>query len=222
MTQLPGAGAPAETTIERVSAMTLIIPIRQELERPLEIGQDSAGYPTISYGDGPPVRAVENMRTAFGAVATLASLHQPMALNEVATIHFARWVIIDEGRNLLFCANYDTSLDQYLIDFMVIANTKAAPYMDIVWGGCVDYPGGEPTAFIAWARRWLTDTTLFFPTIADVTVKDIAWLRKFRHLFVQFDQQAQAVPREQWPAELLESYREMKRAMNEIDLSVVI
>ena len=219
---LPGADAPAETTIGRVSAMTLIIPIRQDLEPPLVIGKGEDGYPAISVGDGPKVRAVENLRVAFGAVAQLVESGKPMALNEVATIHFARWVIINEGRNLLFCANFDTSLDQYLTDFMIVANKPSAPYMDIVWGYCVDYPGTEPTAFVAWARRWLIDTTLFFPTIADVTVKDIAWLRQFRHLFTRFDGFAQTVPPDRWPPELLNQYRQLKRAANSIDLSVVI
>ena len=222
MTALPGEGAPAETTIGRVSAMTLIIPIRQTLEPPLVIARGDDGYPVISTGAGPPVRAVENLRAAFGAVAQLVASGKPMALNEVATIHFARWVIIDEGRNLLFCANFDTSLDQYLTDFMVVANKPAAPYMDIVWGYCVDYPGTEPTAFVAWARRWLIDTTLFFPTINDVTVKDIAWLRQFRHLFTQFDSFAQTVAADRWPPELLDRYRQLKRASTAIDLSVVI
>lgn len=94
--------------------------------------------------------------------------------------------------------------------------------MDIVWGNCVDYPGSEPIGFVAWARRWLIDTTLFFPTIADLTIKDIFWLRQFRHLFCQFDQNAQAVPYDRWPPELLACYRELKSATNAIDLSVVI
>lgn len=222
MKMLPGSGVPAETTIGRVSAMTLIIPIRQDLVPPLVTRPGEDGSPVVSIGTGPPVRPVENLRTALSAVAELVAASQPMGLNQVATIHFARWVIINGGRDLLFCANFDGSLDQYLTDFMVVANTREAPYMDIVWGTCVDYPGSEPTAFVAWARRWLIDTTLFFPTIPDLTIKDIAWLRQFRHLFCAFDRAAQMVPDDSWPPELLAHYRQLKTATNAIDLSVVI
>lgn len=221
MASQPSSAVAGETTIGRVSAATMIIPLKQGLTAPL-IFSIKDGLPVLAYGDGPAVRPVENLLQVFNAVRVLAAAHQPMGLNEVATIHFARWVIIDEGQRLLFCANYDTSLDQYLTDFMLIANSKAAPYMDALWGNCVDYPGSEPTAFINWARRWEINTTLFFPTIADVTLKDIAWLRQFRHLYTDFDRFAQEVPAASWPPELLAKYNELKTRANAIDLSVVM
>lgn len=220
LTSPPGTPA-SETTVGRVSAMTLIIPIKQELVSPLRVEPGPDHLPRISIGAGPPVRPVENLRTALNAVTMLVESGTPMGLNRVATIHFARWVIINEGQDLLFCANFDTSLDQYLTDFMVIANTPTAPYMDLVWGNCVDYPGSEPIGFTAWARSWQVETTLFFPTIADVTVKDIAWLRQFRHFFIEFDRFAQEVPAGKWPTELFAKYQELKSRTNMIDLSVV-
>jgi hypothetical protein len=222
MTATPYSPGATETMLNRVSAMTMIVPIRQELVPPLVLSKDGDGYPTMQFGDGPPVRPAENLRTAFSAVRTLVAMRQPMGLNEVATIHFARWVIINDGADLLFCANFDSSFDQYLTDFQVIANTKAAPYMDMIWGNCVGYPGSEPTTFIAWARSWQIDTTLFFPTISDVTVKDIDWLRKFRNLFTAFDRFAQDVPADQWPKDLFDEYQKLKFGANAIDLSVVL
>lgn len=221
MTILPGTSTPAEVTVGRVSAMTLIIPIKQELAPPVVVEVSEDGIPTIKLGDGPPVRPAENLKTALDAVKLLVASGIPSGLNQVATIHFARWVIINDGQDMLFCANYDTSLDQYLTDFMVIANTKHAPYMDLVFGNCVDYPGGEPTAFINWARSWQIDTSLFFPTIPDVSVKDVDWLRQFRHFYTQFDSVAQEVPADEWPPKLLEKYNELKSNINAIDLSVV-
>ena len=221
MASQPSSAVAGETTVGRVSAATMIIPIKQELTAPLTFAMVD-GLPALTYGDGPWVRPVENLLMVFEAVRVLAAARQPMGLNEVATIHFARWVIIDEGRRLLFCANYDTSLDQYLTDFMLIANTRQAPYMDALWGTLVDYPGAEPTASINWGRRWEVDTTLFFPTISDVTLKDIAWLRQFRHLYTEFDRFAQEVPADQWPPALLAKYNELKTRANAIDLSVVM
>ena len=39
-------------------------------------------------------------------------------LARVGTIHFARWVVIDQGRRVLFCSNYDGSLESYMDDFI--------------------------------------------------------------------------------------------------------
>ena len=136
MSKLPDQPSVVETTIGRVSAMTLVIPIKQELVQPLTVTTDSSGAPVLGLGDGPFVRPVENLVLAFEAVKQLVATRTPMGLNQIATIHYARWVVINEGSHLLFCSNFDTSLDQYLSDFMIIANTKHAPYMDMIWGNC--------------------------------------------------------------------------------------
>ncbi len=54
----------------------------------------------------------------------------------LTTIHFARWVIIDGGKNLLFESNYDGNWEQYIGDFV----DKASGGMDSIWGNCVGYP----------------------------------------------------------------------------------
>jgi hypothetical protein len=61
------------------------------------------------------------------------------ALSGISTIHFARWVIIDNGKNLLFESNYDGNWEQYIGDFV----DKASLGMDSIWGNsspAVDYP----------------------------------------------------------------------------------
>ena len=218
MAQQPAVEA---TLINRVSAMTLVIPIRQELTEALVLGPPPRYDPSL-----PKVRPVDNLRTILTAVQYLAASGEENALNQVATIHYARWVVINEGQDLLFCANFDTSFDQYLSDFMTIANrhpTKEhpeyVPWMDYVWSPCVGYPGGDIDAFIDWARSWQIPTTLFFPTISDVTVRDIAWLRKFKHLFDGFDEDVQSAS---WPPELWERYQRFKREVNDIDVTVVV
>ncbi len=45
-------------------------------------------------------------------------------LTGVKTIHFARWIFIDDKKRMLFCSNYDGSLESYMVDFI-----------DIVWWG---------------------------------------------------------------------------------------
>src|SRR5437764_9273672 len=59
----------------------------------------------------------------------------------VRTIHFARWVSIDNGRRLIFASNYDGSLESYMDDFI----DKLAWGLNAVFSNGVGYP---PT-------RWL-------------------------------------------------------------------
>jgi hypothetical protein len=49
----------------------------------------------------------------------LAGIKDPSGPDLIAligTVHFARWVIIDNGRRLLFDSKFDGSVDQYLTD----------------------------------------------------------------------------------------------------------
>ena len=39
-------------------------------------------------------------------------------LTRVQTIHFARWILLDDDRRLLFASNYDGSLESYMDDFI--------------------------------------------------------------------------------------------------------
>jgi hypothetical protein len=54
----------------------------------------------------------------------------------ISTIHFARWAIIDNGKNLLFESNYDGNWEQYIGDFVDKANFG----MDSIWGNCKGFP----------------------------------------------------------------------------------
>jgi hypothetical protein len=54
----------------------------------------------------------------------------------VKTIHFARWVFLDEQHRLFFASNYDGSLENYMDDFI----DKIAWGLNIVFSNGVDYP----------------------------------------------------------------------------------
>ena len=62
-------------------------------------------------------------------------------LARVGTIHFARWVFINEKRRLLFASNYDGSLETYMDDFI----NKVGWGLNLVFSNGVGYP----------ASRWL-------------------------------------------------------------------
>jgi hypothetical protein len=54
----------------------------------------------------------------------------------IPSIHFARWVIVDGGRRLVFFSNFDGSWENYLGDFV----DKAADGLTAVWSNCVGFP----------------------------------------------------------------------------------
>jgi hypothetical protein len=54
----------------------------------------------------------------------------------VDTIHFAQWIVIDEGRRVLFFSNYDGSLVSYMDDFV----NKVAWGLNAVFSNGEGYP----------------------------------------------------------------------------------
>ena len=57
-------------------------------------------------------------------------------LSGVKTIHFARWVFIDDKRRVFFASNYDGSLESYMDDFI----DKVAWGLNLVFSNGVGYP----------------------------------------------------------------------------------
>ena len=64
-------------------------------------------------------------------------------LARVPTIHFARWVFIDNKRRLVFCSNYDGSLESYMDDFI----NKVAFGLNVVFSNGIGYPRTNWLAF---------------------------------------------------------------------------
>lgn len=207
----------------RVSEMTHVAAIKQGLTSQLTVKDAKI----LADPTAPPVRWVDNLRFVLGLVELNASFGNPTPLDDIATIHFARWVVLPGDEQLLFTSNFDGSYEQYIHDFVYVANSgvetphnsTGAKWMDAIWGHCVGYPGTTDfEAFLDYIESGLIDTTLWYPTIADVTVRDTAWLQKFRRCFVEFDQAFQSVPRSEIPADVLAAYDRMKAAITTIDV----
>ena len=58
------------------------------------------------------------------------------SLGGIPSIHFARWVTLDQGRRLLFFSNYDGSWESYLGDFV----NKASIGLTGVWSNTQQFP----------------------------------------------------------------------------------
>lgn len=60
-------------------------------------------------------------------------------LARVGTIHFARWVFVNDRRRLLFASNYDGSLETYMDDFI----NKVGWGLNLVFSNGVGYPSSR-------------------------------------------------------------------------------
>ncbi len=59
-----------------------------------------------------------------------------LGLDGVDTIHFAHWIMLDDGQRLLFTSNYDGSLESYMVDFI----DKVAWGLNLIFSNGEGYP----------------------------------------------------------------------------------
>jgi hypothetical protein len=100
-------------------------------------------------------------------------------LARVGTIHFARWVFMDNRRRLLFASNYDGSLDSYMDDFI----NKVAYGLNLVFSNGVGWPrtryllsGGakDEMNFKHYLRRHQVPTQVWYKAYTGLTAADLA------------------------------------------------
>lgn len=100
-------------------------------------------------------------------------------LSGLSTIHFARWVLLDGGDNLLFESNYDGSWESYIDDF----GDHAATGMNAVWGNSVGFPKGgslDIEAFKQGIRHNQHPAQVWYSAYPNLTVSNIATDRDLR------------------------------------------
>jgi hypothetical protein len=93
-------------------------------------------------------------------------------LSGVSTIHFARWVVYDEGKMLLFESNYDGAWESYIGEFI----DRAAMGLDAIWSCCYNYPPGgakDAQAFKEQIIGHQVRAALFYSAYPQTSVKNI-------------------------------------------------
>jgi hypothetical protein len=97
----------------------------------------------------------------------------------VRTIHFARWVVIDDYRRVLFASNYDGSLESYMDDFI----DKVAFGLNAVFSNGVGYPrtnwlffdgAKDEQAFKDLLRARQIITPIWYSAYANLTALNVA------------------------------------------------
>ena len=97
----------------------------------------------------------------------------------VRTIHFARWVVLDDYRRVLFASNYDGSLESYMDDFI----DKVAFGLNAVFSNGVGYPrtnwllfdgAKDEQAFKDLLRARQIVTQIWYSAYANLTAANVA------------------------------------------------
>ena len=96
----------------------------------------------------------------------------------IPTIHFARWVLIDNNKHMMFFSNFDGSWNQYLCDFIdksgwgltgIFSNTMNFPKTKFLFtGGAYD-----EEHFLAWSRGTQILTQVWYSAYHDLSIKNI-------------------------------------------------
>ena len=96
----------------------------------------------------------------------------PGELLDIRTIHFARWVIIDGGKRMLFISNYDGSWENYIGDFVDKGNFG----LNAIWNNSVNFPPGgaqDIVSFRKFVRDHQVPSQMFYCAYPQATVKNI-------------------------------------------------
>jgi len=104
-------------------------------------------------------------------------------LGGIPSIHFARWVIIDDGRRLLFMSNFDGSWENYLGDFV----DKAADGLTAVWSNTVHdkVENGFPKTKWLFLKGGARDEQRFKAYSRACQVTTDVWYSAYKELSVQ-------------------------------------
>ncbi|MEO6455292.1 MAG: hypothetical protein ABIN97_14525, partial [Ginsengibacter sp.] len=96
----------------------------------------------------------------------------------IPTIHFARWLLIDDNKHMIFFSNFDGSWQQYLGDFIdksgwgltgIWTNTVKFPKTKfLLWGGAYD-----EEHFLAWSRYYEIPTQVWYSAYPHLSIKNI-------------------------------------------------
>lgn len=137
-----------------------------------------------------PLKGAERLALllfSHGYIDTMARNHFNSIgqLGGIPTIHFAKWLLIDDDTRLVFFSNYDSSWESYLGDFV----DRAALGLNLAWTLTTEYPttryltglgASDEERFKAWSRAYQRPTQVFYtayPELGIAALNNNTWIR---------------------------------------------
>ena len=84
------------------------------------------------------------------------------AINQIGTLHEARFVLLDGGKRLMFASSFDGPWDVYIDDF---ATTAIRQKFDETWQYVDGYPGVKSPTIKEWFKEHRSWRATFFSPI---------------------------------------------------------
>jgi hypothetical protein len=115
----------------------------------------------------------DRVRAVLSAIDSYAKRLSPDgSLIGISTIHFVRWLVIDEGRRLMLVSDYDGSWENYIDEFaeMILSGLEA------IWETAEGFPPGgarDLPAFKQFLRGGQVPSEAFFSAYPEETVLNI-------------------------------------------------
>jgi hypothetical protein len=122
---------------------------------------------------------VNKVRAVMAAIDALAKrLAPPGSLIGVSTIHFVKWLVLDEGRRLMMVSDYDGSWESYIDEFaeMILSG------LDAIWETAYGYPpdgARDVPAFKTFLRNHQVPSEVFFSAYPEETVLNMTNDQRF-------------------------------------------
>ena len=118
-------------------------------------------------------RHVDRVRAVMTAIDSYAKrLAPPGSLIGISTIHFVRWLLIDEGRRLVMLSDYDNSWENYIDEFaeMILSG------LDAIWETSFGFPADgarDLPAFKRFLRAHQVAADVFYSAYPEQTVLNV-------------------------------------------------
>lgn len=117
-------------------------------------------------------------------------------LGGIDSIHFARWVLLEDGR-LVFFSNYDGSFEAYLGDFI----ERASRALTMIWSNTRDFPptfawvfGGarDEARFKRWTRAHQVPTPVWYSAYPELGAREVRVNAEIREILSAAPNEARA------------------------------
>jgi len=119
------------------------------------------------------------------------------AINQIGTLHEARFVMLDGGKRLMFASSFDGDWDKYIDDF---AATAIGLNFDETFGHTQGYPGVRSPAVKDWFMARAIEAGNFVAAYPEPTVKQVLRALAVQRAFQQVLDNPSAAEALQHPA----------------------
>ena len=115
----------------------------------------------------------DRVRAVMAAIDSYARrLAPPGSLIGISTIHFVRWLVIDNGRRLMMISDYDGSWESYIDEFAELILSG----LDAIWETSYGYPpdgARDLPAFKRFLRSHQVPSEVFYSAYPEETVLNV-------------------------------------------------